>query len=134
METFLLLTALLKGVRQMQGVSKNNNHNSNTSSSRRWTPEDKTRIVMESLTTNITVAELCRKYNLNPNVFYNWPNVFYNWKQKFIEGGKVALSGSSIDNINKDLETENERLKRIIGEQTIAIDTFKKTLETGRKG
>jgi transposase len=127
METFLLLTALLKGVRQMQGVSKNNNHNSNTSSSRRWTPEDKTRIVMESLTTNITVAELCRKYNLNPNVFYNW-------KQKFIEGGKVALSGSSIDNINKDLETENERLKRIIGEQTIAIDTFKKTLETGRKG
>ena len=112
----------------MQGVSKNNNHNSNTSSSsRRWTPEDKTRIVMESLTTNITVTELCRKYNLNPNVFYNW-------KQKFIEGGKVALSGSSIDNINKDLETENERLKRIIGEQTIAIDTFKKTLETGRKG
>lgn len=130
METFLLLTALLKGVRQMQGVSKNNNHNSNTKSSRRWTPEDKTRIVMESLTTNITVAELCRKYNLNPNVFYNW-------KQKFIEGGKVALSsGSSKDNINKDLETENERLKRIIGEQTIAIDAFKKTLETGggRKG
>jgi transposase-like protein len=109
----------------MQGVSKNNNH-SNTSS-RRWTPQDKTRIVMESLTTNITVAELCRKYNLNPNVFYNW-------KQKFIEGGKSALSGSSKDTITKDLETENERLKRIIGEQTIAIDAFKKTLETGRKG
>ena len=109
----------------MQGVSKENNNN-NTSSSR-WTPEDKTRIVMESLTTNITVAELCRKYNLNPNVFYNW-------KQKFIEGGRMALSGSSKGNINKDLETENERLKRIIGEQTIAIDAFKKTLETGRKG
>ena len=127
METFLLLTVLIeKEVRQMQGVSKENNNNS----SRRWTPDDKTRIVMESLTTNITVAELCRKYNLNPNVFYNW-------KQKFIEGGKIALSsGSSKDNINKDLETENERLKRIIGEQTIAIDAFKKTLETGggRKG
>ena len=110
----------------MQGVSKDNNNNS--SSSRRWTPEDKTRIVMESLTTtNITVAELCRKYNLNPNVFYNW-------KQKFIEGGRMALSGSTKGNINKDLETENERLKRIIGEQTIAIDAFKKTLETGRKG
>lgn len=111
----------------MQGGSKENNNN-NTSSSRRWTPEDKTRIVMESLTTNITVAELCRKYHLNPNVYYNW-------KQKFIEGGRTALSGSTKDNINKDLETENERLKRIIGEQTIAIDAFKKTLETGgRKG
>ena len=110
----------------MQGVSKDNNNNS-SSSSRRWTPEDKTRIVMESLTTNITVAGLCRKYNLNPNVFYNW-------KQKFIEGGRMALSGSTKDNINKDLETENERLKRIIDEQTIAIDAFKKTLETWRKG
>ncbi|MDR4512119.1 MAG: transposase [Nitrososphaeraceae archaeon] len=110
----------------MQGVSKNNNHNRNTKS-RRWTPQDKTMIVMESLTTTITVAELCRKYNLNPNVLYNW-------KQKFIEGGKSALSCSSKDNINKDLETENEHLKRIIGEQTIAIDAFKKTLETGKKG
>ena len=94
-------------------------------------PEDKTRIVMESLTTNITVAELCRKYNLNPNVFYNW-------KQKFIEGGKMALSGSGKDNMinKKNKEIEIERLKKIIGEQTIAIDVFKKTLETGgrRKG
>ena len=130
METFLLLTVVIeKEVRQMQGVSSNENNNSNTSSSssRRWTPEDKTRIVMESLTTNITVAELCRKYNLNPNVYYNW-------KQKFIEAGKMGLSGSGKGNINKNLETENERLKKIIGEQTIAIDAFKKTLETGRKG
>ncbi|HSF00445.1 MAG TPA: transposase [Nitrososphaeraceae archaeon] len=105
----------------MQGVSKEN-------STRKWTPEDKTRIVMESLTTNITVAELCRKYNLNLNVFYNW-------KQKFIEGGKMALSGSGKDNMinKKNKEIEIERLKKIIGEQTIAIDAFKKTLETGRK-
>jgi transposase-like protein len=73
----------------MQGVSKDKNH---TNTSRRWTLEDKKRIVMESMTTNITVAALCRKYNLNPNVF--------NWKQKFIEGGRVALSGS-----NKDIST-----------------------------
>ena len=83
------------------------------------------------MTTNITVAELCRKYNLNPNVFYNW-------KQKFIEGGRMALSGSSKDNMinKKNKEIEIERLKKIIGEQTIAIDVFKKTLETGgrRKG
>ena len=128
METFLLLIVLIEEVRQMQGVSKDNNNNNNASS-RRWTPEDKTRIVMESLTTNITVAELCRKYNLNPNVFYNW-------KQKFIEGGKMALSGFGKENMinKKNREIEIERLKKIIGEQTIAIDAFKKTLETGRKG
>ena len=73
---------------------------------------------MESLTTNITLAELCREYN--------------GWKQKFIEGGKMALTGSG-ENINKQLQAENERLKKIIGELTIANDAFKKTLETGRR-
>ena len=61
----------------MQDGSKEN-------STRKWTSEDKTMIVMESLTTNITVAELCRKYNLNPNVFYNC-------KQKFMKGSKTIV-------------------------------------------
>ena len=91
------------------------------SSSSRWTTDDRIRIVMESLT--ITLAELCRKYNLKPNVFYSW-------KQKFMEGDKLALTGSS-ENINKQLQAENERLKKLIGELTIANDVFKKTLETG---
>jgi transposase-like protein len=113
METFLLMT--VEEVLQMQG----------SSSSSRWTADDRIRIVMESLTTNITLAELCRKYNLKPNVFYGW-------KQKFIEGGKMALTGSG-ENINKQLQAENERLKKLIGELTIANDAFKKTLETGRR-
>ena len=70
METFLLKT--VEEVLHMQG----------SSSSSRWTADDRIRKVMESLTTNITLAELCRKYNLKPNVFYGW-------KQKFIEGGKA---------------------------------------------
>jgi transposase-like protein len=77
------------------------------------------------LTTNITLAELRRKYNLKPNVFYGW-------KQKFIEGDKMALTGSG-ENINNQIQAENERLKKIIGELTIANDAFKRTLETGRR-
>ena len=37
------------------------------------------------------------------------------------------------ENINKQLQAENERLKKLIGELTIANDAFKKTLETGRR-
>jgi transposase-like protein len=40
---------------------------------------------MESLIANITLAELCRKYNLKPNVFSSW-------KQKFMEGGRRRIS------------------------------------------
>ena len=94
---------------------------------RAWTGEEKTRIVMESLNTNISLAELCRKYNLNSNVFYHW-------KEKFLAGGKAALMSKGIKDANQELVAENERLKKLIGELTIANDAFKKILEgeTGR--
>ena len=93
---------------------------------RHWTAEEKIRIVMEALNTDITLAELCRKYNLNPNVFYQW-------KERFVEGGKMALSGSLRNNISRELEAENEHLKRLIGELTVANDALKKALEGGRR-
>ena len=85
-----------------------------------WAPEDKVRIVLESLNTNITLAELCRKYAVSPGVFYQW-------REKFIDGGKLALSGALKDPA-KEKEAENERLKKLIGELTIANDAMKKVL------
>ena len=38
---------------------------------------DKIAIVMESFTTNIGAAELCRKHNLSPRVFYSWKEKFW---------------------------------------------------------
>ena len=93
----------------------------------RWAPDEKVRVVLESLNTNITVAELCRKHGLKPPAFYAW-------RVKFFQGGKVALAGQLKDP-SKEMEAENERLKKLIGELTIANDSFKKTLEaTGRRG
>ncbi|MGH2613111.1 MAG: transposase [Rhabdochlamydiaceae bacterium] len=87
--------------------------------------EEKIRIVMESITTNITVAELCRKYNIQPPAFYQW-------KERFMEGGKMALTGRNGD-AAKHLQKENESLKRIVGELTMANDLFKKTLKGNRR-
>ena len=95
----------------------------------RWTAEQKISIVMESLNTNISVAELCRKHNVTPNAFYGW-------KEEFLEAGKLALAGSSsTKNGHADeLVSENESLKKLIGELTIANDCLKKAmLEGGRK-
>ena len=54
---------------------------------KKWTASEKVRIVLESLTTSIGQAELCRKYNLSPNTFYSW-------KDKFLECGKNAFLGA----------------------------------------
>ena len=97
---------------------------------KRWNPEDKIRIVLESFNTNITIAELCRKYQITPVVFYSW-------RQKFIDGGKAALTSDGRTKRNKGIDSqlaaENDRLKRLIGELTIANDAFKKTLEGSKR-
>jgi len=77
---------------------------------------------VESLNTNISTAELCRKHNISPPTFYQW-------KEKFIEAGKASLNGKSNNDMYKNLQKENETLKRIVGELTIVNDAFKKTLE-----
>jgi transposase len=93
----------------------------------KWAADEKIRIVLEFLNTNVSTAELCRKYGVRPPAFYSW-------REKFFQGGKLALSGQLRDPA-KEKEAENERLKKLIGELTIANDAFKKTLEaTGRRG
>ena len=54
---------------------------------KRWTVEDKAKIVMESLTTSASTVDICKKYGLSPNTFYPW-------REKFLDGGKAALAGS----------------------------------------
>ena len=71
----------------------------------RWSPDEKIRIVLESLNTNISMAELCRKYNVTPVTFYAW-------KEKFVQGGKLALSGQLKDPA-KEKQAENDRLKKL---------------------
>jgi transposase-like protein len=93
---------------------------------RRWTPEEKIRIVLESLNTNIGVAELCRRYAVTPTLF-NY------WRMRFIEGGKQALSGSRRNGGGEVLQAENQHLKQLIGELTIANDAFKKSLMGERR-
>ena len=88
----------------------------------KFTPQEKARIILESLNTNISTAELCRKYNLQPPTFYQW-------KEKFVEGGKASLNRTSNGDVCRSLQKENESLKRLIGELTVANDILKKTLE-----
>ena len=94
-------------------------------SKKRWTVGDKTKIVMESLTTSASTADICKKYGLSPSTLYPW-------RKKFLEGGKAALAGSSGAQTIKAVQKENATLKTRVGEITLANDLLKKALE-GRR-
>jgi hypothetical protein len=51
------------------------------------------------------------------------------WKEKFIQGGKQALTRSRRNSGGGELQAENERLKQLICELTIANGAFKKILQ-----
>ncbi|MDG7046542.1 MAG: transposase [Nitrososphaerota archaeon] len=87
---------------------------------RNWTPEEKIRIVLELMNTSTTLADLSRKYSVNPNLIYKW-------KEKFIDGGRLALSGGIRDPA-REKDAEIETMKKLIGELTIANDAMKKVL------
>jgi transposase len=74
---------------------------------------------------SITMAELCRKYNVTPLTVNSW-------KDRFLHGGRLALTGSLKDP-DKELQDENRELKRLIGEFAIANDALKKALTEGGK-
>ena len=93
---------------------------------KRWTAEDKAKIVIESLTTSAGTVDICKKYGLSPNTFYPW-------REKFLDGGKAALTGSPSSRTIRTIQKENTTLKTLVGEITLANDALKKALE-GRKG
>ncbi|MEM3846676.1 MAG: transposase [Candidatus Parvarchaeota archaeon] len=82
--------------------------------------DEKFNIIMESLKTDISITELCRKYGISVSQFYKW-------KDQFFEEAKSGLADKNAHN-----EFENDKLKQIIGEQTMIIEAFKKTVQ-GRK-
>ena len=85
-----------------------------------WTGEEKFNIIMESFQNpNITIIEIWRNHGIAVSLFYKW-------RKQFLEGGKKGLEGKDPD---KSLMKENENLKSIIGEMTIANEILKKLYE-----
>ncbi|NLI97833.1 transposase [bacterium] len=77
---------------------------------RKFSAEDKIRIVLEGFRKEISVAELCRRERINPTVYYNW-------LKQFMEGGKCQLRGDTLRSATREevssLREENLRLKEL---------------------
>ena len=88
-----------------------------------YTSEEKFNIIMELFQNpNITIAEISKNHGIAVSLFYKW-------KEQFLEGGKKGLEGKDPD---KSLIKENEKLKSIIGEMTIANEILKNYMKRKR--
>ena len=91
---------------------------------RKYSAEEKIRIVLEGLRGEESIAELCRREGINPNMYYKW-------SKEFLEAGKARLTGdtkrqatsSEVD----ELRQENEQLKQVVAELLLNNRVLKKS-------
>ena len=93
-----------------------------------YTPEEKLKIVLEGMSGTISVADLCRKYDLKPARFYYWkdqllnsaPDIFENRGRKADEDRIRAEKDSEIARLKAtvaEVVQENLDIKKKIGER-----------------
>ncbi len=96
-----------------------------TRTRKRFSAEEKIRIVLEGFRREVPVSELCRKENISSCLYYSW-------LKDFMEAGKSQLKGDTVRNATKSevsgLKQENSRLKELLGEQALEIQLLKKSL------
>jgi transposase len=92
---------------------------------RRYSSQEKIRIVMEGIRGDEPVSTLCRREGISANVYYKW-------LKDFMEAGKSRLKGDETRDATRgavhDLRRENERLKQLVAELSLDNMVLKKSL------
>ena len=100
-------------------------HNIRRKTRKKYSAEDKIRIVLEGLRGETTIAELCRREGINSNLYYRW-------SKEFLEAGKQRLAGNTTREADsgevKDLKSENDQLKKLVAELALKKRVLKKSL------
>ena len=91
---------------------------------KKYSSEEKIRIVLEGLRGEESISEICRKEGINTNVYYKW-------SKDFMEAGKRRLNGDTLREANSNevqhLKTENNDLKQLVAELSLENRMLKKS-------
>ena len=92
---------------------------------RKFSAEEKIRIVLEGLRGEIPVSELARREGIAPTVYYRW-------SKAFLEAGKNGLTKDTHRDATTDevrqLKADNDALKRALAEAVLDVQRLKKSL------
>jgi transposase len=91
---------------------------------RRFTAEEKIRIVLEGFRRDTPIRDLCRREGIRPATYYAW-------LKDFMEAGKERLQRDGARDATKaevqELKRESARLKQLVAELSLEVHVLKKT-------
>jgi transposase len=92
---------------------------------KKYSAEDKVRIVLEGLRGETSIAGLCRREGIPTNLYYRW-------SKDFLEAGKQRLVGDSERQADTrqvtEMRTELDQLKQLVAELSLKNRVLKKSL------
>ena len=93
-------------------------------SRRKYSSEEKVRIVLEGFRREVAVNELCRREGIKPGAYYAWT-------KDFIEAGKERLTRDTVRDATcqeiDELKRENGELKHLVADLSLDVYRLKKT-------
>ena len=91
---------------------------------RRYSPEEKIRIVLEGFRREVTVNDLRRQEGIKPHSYYSWT-------KEFMEAGKERLARDGVRDGTQpevqQLKRENGELKQLVADLSLEVYRLKKT-------
>lgn len=91
---------------------------------RKFTAEEKIRIILEGFRRDTPIRDLCRREGIRPGTYYAW-------LKDFMEAGKERLTRDITRDATKgevqDTKRENARLKTLVAELSLQVHVLKKT-------
>jgi transposase len=95
---------------------------------RKFTAEEKIRIVLEGFRRDTPIRDLCRREGIRPSTYYAW-------LKDFMEAGKERLTKDITRDATKgevqELKRDNTRLKTLVAELSLQVHVLKKTAAPG---
>ena len=92
---------------------------------KKYSAEEKIRIVLEGLRGESTIAELCRREGIAQSLYYKW-------SKEFLEAGKQRLSGNTKRQADSEevsgMKHETQQLKLLVAELALKNKVLKKSL------
>jgi transposase len=91
---------------------------------RKYTPEEKIRIVLEGFRRDTPIRDLCHREGIKPSTYYAW-------LKDFMEAGKERLTRDVTRDATRieiqELKRDNARLKTLVAELSLQVHVLKKT-------
>ena len=95
---------------------------------RRWSTEEKLRIVDETLRSGESISIVARRHGVAPNLLYRW-------RRLMLDGGAVAVSEDDDVTSNRtvrQMEDSIRELERQLGRKTLEAEILREALDKSR--